>query len=37
MKGTEDDTDKEKDILCPWTQKINIFKTAILPTSINLC
>ena len=31
MKETEEDTNKQRDILCSWIEIINIVKTTILP------
>ena len=34
MKGTEDNSKKWKDILCPWIGRINIVKIAIIHKGI---
>ena len=34
MKEIKDDTNRQKDIPCPWTGRINIFKMTILPKII---
>ena len=35
MKETEDDTDRWKDIICPWSGRINVVKMNILPKVIH--
>ena len=34
MKEIEDDTNRWKDTLCSWTERINIVKMTILPKAI---
>ena len=34
MKEIEDDTNKWKDMLCSWLERINIVKLSILPKAI---
>ena len=34
MKEIEDDTNKWKDILCPWIERINIVQMFILPKAV---
>ena len=34
MKEIKDDTNRWKDILCPWTGRINVTKMTILPKAI---
>ena len=36
MKEIEDDTNKEKDILCSWTRRINFIKMFILPKDMQI-
>ena len=35
MKEIKDDTNRWRDILCSWTERINIVKMTILPKAIN--
>ena len=34
MKEIKDDTNRWKDVSCPWTEIINVVKTTILPKAI---